>query len=148
MKSERERQEENRRREQIRGEIRRYERERDSLEAQIPKLEEKIRAQQNEKKKVEQGYEQYDAVRQKRHGKLDKMGYYASHVKLVAGHINILEEKISGTTSSNNMQRLSGVIGTMGNEISQNIRTLEDMRDQLADCNYQIQNLQNELRRI
>lgn len=148
MSSERERQEKNRRKEQIRGKIHRYETERTNLELQIRKLEEKIGAQQSEKKRVEQGCEQYDVVRHKKHGKLEKMGYYVPHVKLVAGHINILEEKIIGTTSANNMQRLAGVIGIMETEISRNISLLEEKQNQLVQYNYQIQNLQDEMRRI
>lgn len=119
-----------------------------NLERTMQDLELLIEKQKDTKRRFESECEKYEFVRQKKARKLENMSYLIPNVKLVRGHVDKMEERVTGSCFCINRNRLVNMMAEMDNEIIRNENLLEEKVELISINKYRKQCLKENLRRL
>lgn len=132
----------------IRAGIHSCELQRDDIACEIRKLTAKLENQEAARMKFRQIWSDYEEGRYRYAVMMDHIAMHREHVKLVAGHEDMIRERVQGGLAQQAVYRMESAEKKMVSEIEKNIDTIETLQRQSAELENRISGLYEQLWRI
>ncbi len=132
----------------IRAEICSCEQQRDDIAYEIRKLTAKLEEQEAARTKFLQIRSNYEDGRYRYAKMMDGIAIHREHVKLIAGHENMIRERVQGSIAEQAVYRMESAKKKMEAEIEKNLDTIENLQQQSVELENRISGLYEQLWRI
>lgn len=132
----------------VRAEIYSCELQRDDIADEIRKLTAKLEDQEAARIKFRQIWSNYEEGRCQYAVMMDHIAMHREHVKLVAGHEDMIRERVQGSLAQQAVYRMESAEKKMVSEIEKNIDMIESLQRQSAELENRISGLYEQLWRI